>query len=51
MKKKDGLKKLTLSRETIRSLEEKNLAEALGATGDTVESCKVTRCRPTCFVC
>lgn len=44
---KKQLKKLTLHRETLRSLEEKNLELAAGGTGSAC-LCSITNCTVQC---
>jgi len=48
---KKHLKKLTLSRETLRSLEEKTLVPAIGGSGafGTLCECTYLNCSAQCF--
>jgi hypothetical protein len=50
---KRQLKKLTLSRETLHSLEESALGAALGGSGTvygTLRECSIQNCSAQCFV-
>jgi len=59
MKKLKKLKKFTLSRETLRSLDKKHLAPAVGGTGDTAPpvcvygtwmECSYLNCSEKCLI-
>lgn len=47
---KKQLRKLTLSRETLRLLEEKGLAPANGGTFGTLMECTYMDCSEKCFI-